>query len=325
MITSPNRSDWTNLKPLSRRASRSIAGVGLASLGGVRFNFIYLAIHVTRANEIVVKPENSDREPTAPATERTPFDDGALYDLLLGNFPVGLDFYVGLAKNARGPVLDLGCGTGRILLACLEAGVDIEGLDLFPGMLKRLREKAGARGWNPVLHQASMASFRLPRRYALIMIVFNAFLHNLTTDEQISCLQACRDHLEPGGLLVFDISYPGQQWIGAPSGRRELECEIKHSETGLPVRMWDTRTFDRVNQLQHSFNEIEMLDGAGKVTATYPSRTTLRWTYKPELELLLRTVGFARWELLGDFDGRPLKNETDWMIVQAWTGSSAAS
>jgi SAM-dependent methyltransferase len=251
--------------------------------------------------------------------ETTPFDNGTLYDLFLGNFPMGLDFYIGLAKMAPGPVLDVGCGTGRILLPCLHAGVDIEGLDLFPGMLKRLQEKAAALGLNPTLHQADMASFRLSRRYALIMIPFNAFVHNLTTDDQLACLRTCRDHLQPGGLLVFDVSYPGQQWVGGTTGRRELEGEIKHPETGLPVRMWDTRTFDRVRQLQYSANEIEMLDATGKVTATYPSKTTMRWTYKPEMELLLRMTGFARWQILGDFDGRPLEQETDTMIVKAWT------
>jgi len=169
------------------------------------------------------------------------------------------------------------------------------------------------------LHQADMATFQLPRRYALIMIVFNAFVHNFTTDDQLACLRTCRDHLHPGGMLVFDVSYPGQQWVGASSGRRELEGEIKHPETGLPVRAWDTRTFDRVKQLQYSFNEIEILDAAGKVVSTHSSKTTMRWTYKPEMELLLRTTGFARWQILGDFDGRPLEKETDWMIVQAWT------
>ena len=251
--------------------------------------------------------------------EATPFDDGALYDLFLGELELGSDFYVGLAKAARGPVLDVACGTGRILLPCLQAGVDIEGLDLFSGMLKRLREKAAALGLKPTLHQADMASFQLPRRYALIMIPFNAFVHNLTTDAQLACLQTCRDHLQPGGLLAFETYFPGQQWIGAPSGKRELECEIAHPETGLPARMWDTRTFDRVKQLQYSFNEIEMLDAAGKVVATHPSKTTLRWIYKAEMELLLRVAGFARWEILGGFDGRLLTQETDAMIVQAWT------
>jgi SAM-dependent methyltransferase len=258
------------------------------------------------------------------AREPTPFDDGALYDLFLGNFDVGLDFYVGLAKAAGGPVLDVACGTGRILLPCLQAGVDIEGVDLFGGMLARLREKAADLRLKPQLHQADMASFRLPRRYALIMIPFNAFVHNLTTEDQLATLRTCRDHLRPGGLLVFDTYFPGQHWVGAPSGTRELEAEVLHPETGLPVRLWDTRTFDRVQQIQYSLNEIELLDGSGKVTAVYPSKTAIRWIYKGEMELLLRTAGFARWRILGGFDGRPVREETDAIIVQAWTSKENA-
>jgi SAM-dependent methyltransferase len=255
--------------------------------------------------------------------EATPFDDGALYDLFFEKFDLGLEFYLGLAQAARGPVLDVACGTGRIMLPCLKAGVDIEGLDLFPGMLSRLREKATALGFNPQLHQANMAAFRLPRRYALIMITFNAFVHNLTTDDQLACLRTCREHLQPGGLLAFDTYFPGPHAVGASDGARELEIEIPHPETGLPIRMWDTRTFDRVAQIQHSFVEIEMLDAARKVVATYPSKTSVRWIYKAEMELLLRVAGFARWQILGGFDGRPLLHETDAMIVQAWTAPDA--
>jgi SAM-dependent methyltransferase len=259
------------------------------------------------------------RDHTPVTVEATPFDDGALYDLIVGNADFDLGFYLGLAKAAGGPVLEVACGTGRILLPCLQAGVDIEGLDLFPGMLARLREKASALGFNPHLHQGNMAGFQLPRRYTLILIPFNAFVHNLTTEDQLACLRACREHLLPGGMLVFDTAFPGVNWIGAPSGTRVLEAEMSHPDTGLPIRCWDTRTFDRVQQLQYSFNEIEMLDGAGKVTATHCSRTTMRWTYKAEMELLLRAAGFARWRLLGAFEGRALQHETDAMIVQAWT------
>lgn len=94
---------------------------------------------------------------SSPAIEATPFDDGALYDL-------GLDFYLGLAQAADGPVLDVACSTGRIMLPCLKGGVDVEGLDLFPRLLARLRHKASALGLEPRLHQANMANFRLPRR-----------------------------------------------------------------------------------------------------------------------------------------------------------------
>src|SRR6266705_6499715 len=92
-------------------------------------------------------------EQSPPAVEATPFDDGALYDIFFEKFDLGLDFYLGLARAARGPVLDVACGTGRIMLPCLKPGVDVEGLDLFPAMLARLREKATKAGFNPTLHQ----------------------------------------------------------------------------------------------------------------------------------------------------------------------------
>ena len=77
-----------------------------------------------------------------PASLPSVFEDGDVYDLVLKDIPYGLDFYVTLAREAQGPVLDIACGTGRILLPCLQAGVDIEGLDLYWPMLKTLRAKA---------------------------------------------------------------------------------------------------------------------------------------------------------------------------------------
>jgi SAM-dependent methyltransferase len=261
--------------------------------------------------------------PTPPTTDNsTPFDDGALYDVIMGGLDIGLDFYRGLAQAAGGPVLDVACGTGRIMLPCLQRGLDVDGLDLFAGMLTRLREKAAALGLRPQVYQACMSSFRLSRRYALVMIPFNAFVHNLTTDEQITCLVCCREHLLPGGMLAFDTFFPAPAIITTPDNTRVLELETTHPDTGLPVRMYDTRSFNRVEQRQHSEMDIEMLDAAGNVTAVHHSQTTIRWIYKYEMELLLRVAGFARWQISGAFDGRPLVNETDAMIVQAWNGSS---
>jgi SAM-dependent methyltransferase len=260
-----------------------------------------------------------------PATDKTPFDDGALYDLLLGDLDLGLDFYVGLARAAPGPVLDVACGTGRILLPCLRAGVDGEGLDLFPDMLATLRKKAAALGFQPRLYQSDMASFRLGRRYALVMIPFNAFVHNLTTDSQIACLTCCREHLTPGGLLAFDTYFPGAALITQPDNTRVLEAEMKHPETGLPIRVFDVRSFDRVEQLQHSLMEVEFLNAEGAVAEVHRSKTTVRWVYKGEMALLLRAAGFERWQISGAYTGRPLVKETDEMIVQAWAPGGSMS
>jgi len=246
------------------------------------------------------------------------FDDGEAYDLVLKDIPYGLDFYVALARSADGPVLDIACGTGRILLPCLQAGVDIEGMDLFEPMLKTLRAKAAELNLSPRLHQADMSDFSLPRRYALIMIPFNAFIHNMTQEAQISCLERCREHLLPGGKLVFDTFFPSLEIVGAPQDTRVLEGEFPHPETGLPMRMYDTRRFDRVAQTQHSLNELELLAADGRIQTVIRSQVSSRFIYKQEMALLLRVAGFARWEIHGDFDGRPLTREGDAMIVTAW-------
>lgn len=246
------------------------------------------------------------------------FDDGDAYDLVLKDFPYGLDFYVALARAANGPVLDIACGTGRILLPCLAAGVDIEGLDLFEPMLKTLRAKAAGQSLSAVLHQADMGNYSLPRRYALAMIPFNAFIHNMTQEAQINCLTCCRKHLLPGGSLVFDTFFPSLEIVGAPQNTRVLEGEMPHPETGLPMRLYDTRSFDRVAQEQHSLNEIELLAADGSVQSLHRSEIRSRYIYKHEMELLLRVAGFARWEIYGDFDRRPLTRENDAMVVVAW-------
>jgi SAM-dependent methyltransferase len=246
------------------------------------------------------------------------FEDGETYDLLLKDMPYGLDFYVSLARKANGPVLDVACGTGRILLPCLQSGVDIEGLDLFEPMLRTLRASAAALGLTPLVHQADMSDFSLPRRFQLVMIPFNAFIHNMTQQAQIRCLQLCCEHLLPGGLLAFDTFFPSLEIIGVPENTRVLEGELPHPTTGLPMRMYDTRRFDRVAQTQHSLNELELLAADGSVATVHRSEVSSRYIFKQEMELLLRVAGFSRWEICGDFDRRPLERENDAMIMMAW-------
>jgi SAM-dependent methyltransferase len=254
----------------------------------------------------------------APGSLPSIFDDGEIYDLVGKNIRCGLDFYTGLARAADGPVLDVACGTGRILLPCLQAGVDIEGLDLYEPMLRTLRTKAAALSLSPRLHRADMSDFSVPRRFGLVMIPFNAIIHNMTQEAQIRCLKLCRFHLLPGGMLAFDTFFPAIEAVGLPAKTRVLESEFPHPETGLPMRMYDTRTFDRVAQEQHSLVEIEFLAADGSVESVHRSEVSSRYMYKQEMALLLRIAGFARWEIYGDFDRRPLTCETDAMIVTAW-------
>lgn len=257
-----------------------------------------------------------------PAESSSPFDDPELYDALFHDLRYGIDFYVSLGRQAAGPVLDIGCGTGRILIPCIQAGADGDGLDLSPAMLGALRNKAAALQLSaPALYAADMSDFRLPRRYALIILTFNAFVHNLTQEAQLRCLERCREHLLPGGLLAFDTYFPALAVIGAAENRRELELETRDPRSGALLRLYDTRSFDRVRQTQHSINEIETIGPDGTPRTLHRSEFTVRWVYKEEMALLLRRAGFSRWQILGGFDlNRPLTQETDPMVVMAWPG-----
>src|SRR5262249_27367784 len=123
----------------------------------------------------------------------------------------------------------------------------------------------------------------------------------------------------PGGRLAFDIFFPGLEIVGAAQNTRVLEGEFPHPETGVPVRLYDTRSFDRVAQVQHSLNEIEVLGADGNVERVYRSEVSSRYIYKHEMELLLRAAGFARWEIYGNFDREPLTQENQAMVVEAWS------
>ncbi len=250
-------------------------------------------------------------EPPGKAAQ-SPFENGALYDALFADFRFDLDFYLKLAKESPGPVLEVACGTGRVLIPCMQQGTDIDGVDLYPPMIDRLRHKAEALGLRPRLYAGDMRDFTLPRRYALIFIAFNGFVHCLTTADQLKALKVCREHLKPGGALVFNIFYPGIEFLTGPQGAPVLEKET------ASVRIYDTRTLNRVEQVQHSSIEVQELAAGGDIVASHVSETDMRWTFKPEMELLLRLAGFSRWEIHGDFEGRSLTREDDLMVVFAW-------
>jgi SAM-dependent methyltransferase len=258
-----------------------------------------------------------DQAPAVAEGERTPFDDAELYDLLLGELDYGIDFYRERALAAGGPVLDVACGTGRVLLPLLAAGVAADGLDLSPALLARAREKARGAGFQPALFEADMRNFRLPQRYSRVFVTFNAFVHNLTQADQLATLRNCRDHLLPEGALVFDLFYPGAEYFAEPQGVPVLEHEVTHPTTGHRFQLYDTRTLERLEQIQRSAIEVRELDAQGELVCVHPSRTATRWIYKPEMELLLAAAAFARFEIT-NLAGEPLSGRSEPMVVTAW-------
>jgi len=211
---------------------------------------------------------------TAMTALPSPYDAPELYDLVLSHFDDDLRFWFEEARRGGGPVLDVACGTGRVMLSLLDHGVDVDGVDLSGPMLERLRAKATSKGMAVRAALADMRDFTMPRRYARVFITFNGFAHCETVEDQLRCLRCCREHLEPGGALVVHMSYPAASYWVEPESERVLEAEVAHPASGHPVRMYDTRTKDPVAQRQHSIVEIEELDGAGASRGPTASRPT---------------------------------------------------
>ena len=231
-------------------------------------------------------------------------------------------FYADLAMHARGSVLELGCGTGRILIRSAAAGATITGLDVSPLMLDACRRKVAALppevAVRITLIEDDMTSFDLGRTYALVTIPFRAFSHLITVEEQRACLERVSRHLEDDGELVFDVFQPKPESLIDPHATDEVEDT---PESPLPgggtVRRTARRTaIDQIGQvIQVEFNYyIKDKDGnVERLSETFP----LRYYYRYELEHLLAREGFKVAAIYGWYDKSPLNDTPRDMIFVA--------
>ncbi len=213
-------------------------------------------------------------------------------------------FYLREARKARGPVLEVGCGTGRVYLPLLSAGIDAYGIDISRNMLGVLGKKAAACGLSPKIKLADMRNFRLPHKFALIIVPYRAFLHNITFQDQMSSLKCFRRHLASGGKLIINFFYPSHDVIVNDYGR-----EIVRFRKGGLVRKDFSVFSDETMQTVHSrYWTIRN----GKRIASYDVR--IAFIYRREFELLLRLAGFSRWRVYGGFKKEKLKSSKQEMV-----------
>jgi len=238
-----------------------------------------------------------------------------LYDALpLYNARRDVEFYVELCRRAgreSGDVLELGCGTGRVLIPAAEAGARMTGLDNSKGMLARCRAKASAL---PVtLVEADMTRFALGRTFRLAIIPFRPLQHLIAVEEQLRCLECVREHLEPGGRLVFDVFHPNLAMLVAPASDAEFEDTPE-------VRLPDGRTLRRAFRLTgkhraEQVNDAELiyyLDGQ-RIVQVFP----MRYFFRYEVEHLLARAGFEVAALHGNFDKSAFGDDSPEMIFTA--------
>ena len=249
--------------------------------------------------------------------------DAGFYDSLSTGLDGDEAFYVEEARKASGPVLEIGCGTGRIMIPIAESGVNIVGLDSAPAMLEVAREKIAGLPEETrcriQIAEDDMRSFDLDRQFDLAIIPYRAFLHMMTVEDQRKALTRIRDHLNDGGRLVFNVFDPSLEIIAAymkpPRGVISHIGTFRHPDSGRQVMVSDTRSYDPAEQTLVEYRFFEELDNEGKVVSKTVTPLILRYVYRFEMQHLLELCGFEVEALYGGFARGPFEhgNEQVWV------------
>jgi SAM-dependent methyltransferase len=255
------------------------------------------------------------------ATERAREFYARTYDVSVSDWPGEIDFYRALAAEARskgGKVLELGCGTGRVAIRLAQDGVEVVGLDLSGAMLAVAREKSVGIG-NLRWVEGDMRAFGLGETFHLAIIPGHGFQNLLTAEGQRACLEAVRQHLATGGLLVVHLDHQSVDWLGDlwgdGGGAFEAGEQFLYPGTERQIQASRAWSYERATQTAVVETVWEEVGPDGHIVdrwETGPVR--LHCLFRFEMEHLLGRAGFAVKAVYGDFFKGELEEESPEMV-----------
>jgi SAM-dependent methyltransferase len=257
-----------------------------------------------------------------------PFDAFArYYDADYRNYAEDVDLILTLAtesagKGAResgGPILELGCGTGRLLLPLAQQGHTVTGLDVSPALLAVARRKLQGSPFAAAVElvEADMRRYSLARKnYAFAFCTSNTLMHLADPGDQMAALRNTHRHLRRGGALLLDLFNPDVLRLAAVDGLQELADQWQDDDSGAQVIKWAVRSVDWAEQIQETiFIYEETLPDGGSRRTICPF--TLRFLWRHEAELMLQAAGFTVEAVWGDFEGGAYDAASDHLILLA--------
>ncbi len=246
-----------------------------------------------------------------------------VYDSIYSHVRGDVPFYVDEALKSGGPVLELGCGTGRVTLPMAQAGVDVVGLDSSPRMLEAARKKMSLldEGSGRVtLVNADMRDFETAAGgFSLVVVPFRGFLCLLSAADQMRTLANVRRHLAPGGRLVFNVFVPDLNMLTSEGDTAYHLRDVTDSATGRQWVLWHQSRYDNHNQIIDCRVIAEELDGQGSVVGRRYLDFQIRYVHVWEMRHLLARCGYEVLDLFGDFERSPF-DETSAEAV--WVASA---
>ena len=232
---------------------------------------------------------------------------------------VDRDFYLDLANEYGGPVLEFGCGTGRITLPLARRGVEVTGMDASHSMLEVLRAKlakepAGVQRRTRVI-EGDFRTHYVGDPFSLVVIPFRPMQHMYTTEDQLAALQNAGRHLADDGILAFDVFNPSFDKILSGVGEEYLDLEWPAQDgTDRMVRRYFVKDEIDLINLNFSGRFIFRLCEGDKILSEEAQPLKMSFYTYPHLKLLFYAAGLESVEEFGSFDRKPIGLEAPEMI-----------
>jgi SAM-dependent methyltransferase len=218
-------------------------------------------------------------------------------------------------REHPGPSLEIGCGSGRLLLPLLQKGHDVEGLELSAEMLAMCRAAAEDLSLEPVLHEGDMAVFDSGKRYASILLP--AFTLQLA-DDPAAALAHFHTLLAPEGVIYLSVFIPfAELHKELPEGEWYEDHRIPWAE-GRTAVIETKHRLNRKERILDREHRYRLLDADGGIEMEHVSQQTLRWFTARQLQGLLAKAKFEPLHALADFDPEiPVDEEAQIITVVA--------
>ena len=232
------------------------------------------------------------------------------YDIINAEYVEDKKFYLDKIRNAKGPVLEIGCGTGRIFCEAFKSGADIYGIDQSVLMLEKLKEKIDKSAHYRV-QVIDALEYKPKNKFNLIIAPFRMFMHILTVEDQLKFMSNVYENLEDNCEFVFNVFNPHLGRIQT-GDKENLRFEGEYA-LGRILKFYDSSKPDVINQCQHVTFRFEWdEDGEIRVGSfSFP----MRYSFRFELQHLVERAGFKSFNIYRDFDYNVLNGEFKEFVV----------
>jgi len=236
------------------------------------------------------------------------------YDIEHSHFSEDLDMYQNFAETSNGAILELACGSGRVLLPLAQAGYEVVGVDTSAPMLALAQQTMQTAG-NSLryeLVQQDMATMKLGRKFRMAFIALGSFAHVLTHKEQQQALANIRAHLSTGGLFILDISNADARYMEDLGGHILHQGTWKREDGTLLTHFVSpaSSTERHLLELTHFYDQHTQGGTVQRTTVT----THLYLFDRGEMELLLEQASFGVKDVYGDYELGPCLLDSPRMI-----------